>query len=70
MTYHAGRGKALVAGVGGKSPAIDPTAFAAPTSVVVGDVTMAAGASIWYSAVLRADCGPITLGADSNVQDN
>ncbi|MFI5618553.1 gamma carbonic anhydrase family protein [Streptomyces sp. NPDC051567] len=61
---------ALVAAVGGKHPAIDPTAFTAPTSVVVGDVTLGAGASVWYSAVLRADCGPITVGADSNVQDN
>ncbi|NXY93473.1 gamma carbonic anhydrase family protein [Streptomyces sp. BR123] len=73
MTEHADlgtAGRALVAGVGGKSPRIDPTAFTAPTSVVVGDVTLAPGASIWYSAVLRADCGPIVLGADSNVQDN
>ncbi|MEV0412454.1 gamma carbonic anhydrase family protein [Streptomyces sp. NPDC050448] len=70
MTYQADQGQALVAGVGGKNPRIDHTAFTAPTSVVVGDVTMAPGASIWYSAVLRADCGPISLGADSNVQDN
>ncbi|MFE2244111.1 gamma carbonic anhydrase family protein [Streptomyces virginiae] len=62
--------QALVAGVNGKHPDIDPTAFTAPTSVVVGEVSLAAGASIWYSAVLRADCGPIALGADSNVQDN
>ncbi|MFD9356134.1 gamma carbonic anhydrase family protein [Streptomyces sp. NPDC060031] len=68
MTQHAAQ--ALVAGVGGKSPSIDPEAFTAPTSVVIGDVTLAAGASVWYSAVLRADCGPIVLGADSNVQDN
>ncbi|AYV30897.1 gamma carbonic anhydrase family protein [Streptomyces sp. CJ_13] len=70
MTHQTDQGRALVAGVNGKSPRIDPTAFAAPTSVVVGDVTMASGTSIWYSAVLRADCGPIVLGADSNVQDN
>ncbi|GGT42253.1 gamma carbonic anhydrase family protein [Streptomyces purpureus] len=62
--------RALVGGVGGKEPKIDPDAFTAPTSVVLGDVTMAAGASVWYHAVLRADCGPITLGAESNVQDN
>ncbi|MFF7300685.1 DapH/DapD/GlmU-related protein [Streptomyces sp. NPDC008265] len=68
MTQQAAQ--ALVAGVNGKDPQIDPTAFTAPTSVVVGDVTLAAGASVWYSAVLRADCGPITLGVDSNVQDN
>ncbi|MFF1418088.1 gamma carbonic anhydrase family protein [Streptomyces sp. NPDC058280] len=62
--------RALIRGVGGKEPRIDPTAFTAPTSVVVGEVTVAAGASVWYQSVLRADCGAIVLGADSNVQDN
>ncbi|MER5888436.1 gamma carbonic anhydrase family protein [Streptomyces sp. NPDC001941] len=62
--------RALVSGVGGKEPKVDPEAFAAPTSVVLGEVTLAAGASVWYHAVLRADCGPIVLGADSNIQDN
>ncbi|RST17021.1 gamma carbonic anhydrase family protein [Streptomyces sp. WAC05374] len=60
----------LITGVGGKEPDVHPDAFAAPTSVVVGEVTMAAGSSVWYHAVLRADCGPIVLGAGSNVQDN
>lgn len=62
--------RALIMGVGGKEPQVDPAAFAAPTSVVIGDVTMAAGSNIWYHTVLRADCGPIVLGADSNIQDN
>ncbi|KNB53842.1 gamma carbonic anhydrase family protein [Streptomyces caatingaensis] len=62
--------RALIAGVGGKEPRIDPGAFTAPTSVVLGDVTLAAGSSVWYHAVLRGDGGPITLGAGSNVQDN
>ncbi|MET9508342.1 gamma carbonic anhydrase family protein [Streptomyces flavidovirens] len=62
--------QALITGVGGKEPKIDPSAFAAPTSVVIGDVTLGAGASVWYHTVLRADCGPIVLGADSNIQDN
>ncbi|MGW0565633.1 gamma carbonic anhydrase family protein [Streptomyces sp. NPDC003016] len=62
--------QALITGVGGKVPRIDPSAFAAPTSVVIGDVTLGAGASVWYHAVLRADCGPVVLGADSNIQDN
>lgn len=38
--------------------------------MVVGEVTLARGASVWYHAVLRADCGPITLGENSNIQDN
>ncbi|MCZ7461611.1 gamma carbonic anhydrase family protein [Streptomyces sp. WMMC940] len=64
------RERALISAVGGKEPVISPEAFTAPTSVVIGDVTMAAGASVWYHTVLRADCGPIVLGADSNIQDN
>ncbi|MEU3299862.1 MULTISPECIES: gamma carbonic anhydrase family protein [unclassified Streptomyces] len=66
----AERERALISGVGGKEPRIAPEAFTAPTSVVIGEVTMAAGASVWYHTVLRADCGPIVLGADSNIQDN
>ncbi|MER5785737.1 gamma carbonic anhydrase family protein [Streptomyces mobaraensis] len=62
--------RALITGVGGKEPVVDPAAFTAPTSVVLGDVTLAPGSGVWYHAVLRADCGPITLGADSNIQDN
>jgi carbonic anhydrase/acetyltransferase-like protein (isoleucine patch superfamily) len=63
-------GRALISQVGGKTPQVAPEAFTAPTSVVLGDVTMAPGSSVWYHAVLRADFGPITLGADSNIQDN
>ncbi|MFJ5130559.1 gamma carbonic anhydrase family protein [Streptomyces sp. NPDC088555] len=62
--------QALITGMGGKEPDIDGDAFTAPTSVVIGEVTMAPGSSLWYHAVLRADCGPIVIGADSNIQDN
>ncbi|MEU9623250.1 MULTISPECIES: gamma carbonic anhydrase family protein [unclassified Streptomyces] len=62
--------QALITGIGGKEPDIDAEAFTAPTSVVIGEVTMGAGSSAWYHAVLRADCGPIVIGADSNIQDN
>ncbi|MFD4137392.1 MULTISPECIES: gamma carbonic anhydrase family protein [unclassified Streptomyces] len=62
--------RALIAGVGSRKPKVDPESFTAPTSVVVGDVTLAAGSSVWYQTVLRADCGPIAIGPDSNVQDN
>ncbi|MET7936753.1 gamma carbonic anhydrase family protein [Streptomyces sp. NPDC005322] len=62
--------RALIAAVGGKEPAIAPDAFVAPTSVVIGDVVLGAGSSVWYQAVLRGDGGPIVLGAESNIQDN
>ena len=60
----------MIAGVGDRSPKVDSEAYTAPTSVVVGEVTLAAGASVWYGAVLRGDCDTITLGPDSNIQDN
>ncbi|MFF2810806.1 gamma carbonic anhydrase family protein [Streptomyces sp. NPDC058000] len=62
--------RSVIVAVGGEAPNIDPGAYTAPTSVVVGDVTLAAGTSVWYHTVLRADSGPIVLGADSNIQDN
>lgn len=62
--------EALITGIGGKDPKIDQDAFTAPTSVVLGEVTLHAGASTWYGSVLRADCGPIVIGAESNIQDN
>ncbi len=52
-----------------QSPRIDPSAFIAPTAVVLGDVTLGARASIWYLSVVRGDMAPITIGADSNIQD-
>ncbi|SEO28651.1 gamma carbonic anhydrase family protein [Actinacidiphila rubida] len=63
-------GSALVAAVASRTPAIDPAAFTAPTSVVLGDVTLAAGASVWYHAVLRGDCESLSIGPGSNIQDN
>ncbi|CAM5513936.1 Gamma carbonic anhydrase family protein OS=Streptomyces tendae OX=1932 GN=GUR47_30150 PE=4 SV=1 [Streptomyces tendae] len=62
--------KALITGIGGKDPEVDAEAFVAPTASVVGDVTLHAGASVWYGAVLRGDVERISVGASSNVQDN
>jgi carbonic anhydrase/acetyltransferase-like protein (isoleucine patch superfamily) len=50
-------------------PSVDPAAWLAPTATVVGDVTLLAGASVWYGAVLRGDGDGITIGARSNIQD-
>ncbi|PKQ28794.1 MAG: gamma carbonic anhydrase family protein [Candidatus Anoxymicrobium japonicum] len=54
----------------GKKPTVAPDAFVAPTSVLVGDVTVESKASIWWGAVLRGDLNAIKIGARSNVQDN
>ncbi len=54
----------------GHRPQLDDGAWAAPNATLVGAVHLAAGASVFYGAVLRADNEPITIGPDSNVQDN
>ena len=43
--------------------------FIAAGAVVVGDVHLAAGASVWFNAVLRGDSESLTIGARSNIQD-
>lgn len=56
----------------GKAPKVHPTAFVAPTAVLIGDVTVGPEASIWFGAVLRGDDPEhgIVVGAGSSVQDN
>lgn len=51
------------------APQVAPDAFLAAGVVVVGDVRIGPGASIWYNSVLRAEDAPITVGANSNLQD-
>jgi carbonic anhydrase/acetyltransferase-like protein (isoleucine patch superfamily) len=46
-----------------------PDSWIAPGARVIGDVRLAAGASVWFNAVLRADNEPIAIGEGSNVQD-
>src|ERR1700744_3077525 len=53
----------------GRSPKVDPTAFVAPTATLIGDVTIEAGASIWFNTVLRADYAPVIVREGANVQD-
>ncbi len=54
----------------GKIPKVHHTAFVAPTAVLIGDVEVGEEASIWFGTVVRADNGPIRIGARANVQDN
>jgi carbonic anhydrase/acetyltransferase-like protein (isoleucine patch superfamily) len=54
----------------GKEPRVAPDAFVAPTAVLIGDVVVEEGASVWFGAVLRGDFDRIVVGAGSSVQDN
>ena len=53
----------------GHRPRVHPDAFIAPTATLIGDVTVEAGASVWYGAVLRGDFAAIVVRAGANVQD-
>ena len=55
---------------GGKTPQDCGAAFVAPNATVLGDVVLEKGSSVWYGAVLRGDDGTLTLGENTNVQDN
>ena len=54
----------------GKEPRVAPDAFVAPTAVLIGDVVVEEGASVWFGAVLRGDFNRIVVGAGTSVQDN
>ena len=48
---------------------VDSSAFIASNAVVLGDVTIAAQASIWFGAVVRGDAERIYVGRETNIQD-
>src|SRR5277367_5050437 len=50
-------------------PQIDPSAYVAREAVIMGDVRLAAHASVWPTSVLRADINYIEIGEGSNIQD-
>ena len=54
----------------GKRPVVHPDAYIAPTAVLIGDVEVGAGASVWFGAVLRGDEAAIKVGDGANIQDN
>ena len=47
----------------------DENVFIADTAVVVGDVTLEKGVSVWFQAVVRGDEGAIHVGENTNIQD-
>ena len=50
-------------------PDLTNAAFVAPNAVVIGQVLLAAGVSIWYGAIVRGDVERIEIGERTNIQD-
>lgn len=46
-----------------------PSAYVHPAAQLLGDVTLAEDCSVWPTTVLRGDCGQVSVGARSNLQD-
>ena len=46
-----------------------PMIYVAKTAVIVGDVTIGKGSSVWHGTVLRGDLDAIVIGQDTNLQD-
>lgn len=59
----------LIKAVNGVSPIIDSTVFIAENATIVGQVTIGAGSSVWFNAIIRGDVNTITIGERTNIQD-
>ena len=59
----------LILPIGGHRPQLDPQSWVAPNATLIGRVVLAAGSSVWYGAILRAEAELIEIGAGSNIQD-
>ena len=60
---------ALIKEVRGFTPQIGKDCYLSETAVVVGDVVMGDGCSIWFNTVLRGDVNSIRIGNNVNIQD-
>jgi carbonic anhydrase/acetyltransferase-like protein (isoleucine patch superfamily) len=53
-----------------RQPRLGPEVYIAPGAVLIGDVTVGEGSSVWFNAVLRGDLNRIVVGYHTNIQDN
>jgi carbonic anhydrase/acetyltransferase-like protein (isoleucine patch superfamily) len=69
MTHDRPPGGGQLFALGDLVPRVADDVFLAPGVVVIGDVEIGAGSSIWFNCVLRGDADAIRIGARSNIQD-
>ncbi|MDY6851052.1 MAG: gamma carbonic anhydrase family protein [Thermodesulfobacteriota bacterium] len=51
-------------------PKIHESVFIAEGARIYGDVEIGEGSSVWFNAVIRGDEGKVTIGKNTNIQDN
>lgn len=59
----------MILAYGGHSPEIAEDVYIAPGAVVIGDVVIAAGSSVWFNTVVRGDFNEVRVGRRTNIQD-
>jgi carbonic anhydrase/acetyltransferase-like protein (isoleucine patch superfamily) len=59
----------IVRAFAGTHPDIAADVFLADDAVIIGDVVIGAGSSLWYQTVVRGDVNRIRIGERVNVQD-
>jgi len=52
------------------SPKIDSSCYVAPEAIIIGDVVVDKGCSIWSFAVIRADLSSVRIGEGSSIQEH
>jgi carbonic anhydrase/acetyltransferase-like protein (isoleucine patch superfamily) len=60
---------ALIKSVRGFTPVIGEDTYLADNAVIIGDVVIGSGCSIWFGTVLRGDVNSIRIGDGVNIQD-
>jgi len=55
--------------LGEHAPRVHRDAYVSEHAIIIGDVEICEGASIWPGAILRGDSDKIVIGPNSNVQD-
>jgi carbonic anhydrase/acetyltransferase-like protein (isoleucine patch superfamily) len=63
------RSGAHIFSLGQLKPEIGPDTFLGKNATLVGNVKVGRGASVWFSAIVRGDNGPVVIGDESNIQD-
>ncbi len=61
---------ALIVAFEGSSPEVPDSAWLAPNATLAGRITLGERVSVFYGVVLRADMDAITIGDETNLQDN
>ena len=55
--------------LGEHTPQIDPQSWVAPNATLIGQVSLARNASVWWNCTLRGDTDRLCVGENSNIQD-